>query len=107
MHKIKPTFKKVVIALSVLSMSSCSKEDCEKRNYGSIKLTNSKPDSYYGYIDGNRYFTLAPFSSATQTQVSAGKHEIKLEQANGYLLYPTVYVATADVISCQTKEVTN
>ena len=100
----------------LLLFAACEKEsdsdtnenvpDCEKNNTGTIKILNNEDDKYYIYVDDVFKGSIAP-NTYTNLEYTAGFHLIKYEQADGYVLYPTVKEVTGTLAQCSEMVVTN
>lgn len=105
MKTIKSIFILFVL-VSTIAIISCKKEDtrpeCEKNNWGSLKVDNYFADPYKVYIDDAYKGTVAAFGLETYSNVSSGTHATKYVQASGYVLYPTEYTLSVTITQCQT-----
>lgn len=102
--------KKVILSFAILALLSCEKEDdsllCETNNTGEFQIINSSNDSYYIYID-NVYQRTLSASSYYKTDVKAGFHLIKFEQADGFIFSATIEEFSGTVVQCEELVVSN
>ena len=108
MKTIKSIFILFVL-ISTITIISCKKEetkpdtrpDCEKNNWGTLKVDNYFADPYKVYVDDAYKGTVAAYGLETYTNISSGTHATKYIQASGYVLYPTEYTLAATITQCQ------
>jgi hypothetical protein len=80
---------------------SCKKENNQPNNSngsttGTLYFQNTKIDPYIIYLDGANIGTLAAGTISNGYTVTSGMiHNIKSQQASGYIVYPTIYPGTA------------
>lgn len=73
----------------VTLISSCKKEDtrpeCEKSNTGILIIDNWMSDPYYIFVDGNYKGMVSSYGASTLTSISAGYHQVRVENQNDVL----------------------
>lgn len=73
----------------VTIISSCKKEDtrpeCEKSNTGTLIIDNWMSDPYYIFVDGNYKGVVNSLGETTLTSLSAGYHQVRVENQNDVL----------------------
>lgn len=79
--------------------------DCEKNNTCDLYVKNNESDDYDIYWGDSFIFRINKKSSKTLT-IPAGQQVIKCKQANGYILWPTVYNKTVSGAACTTVNIT-
>lgn len=100
--------KKILLSaiVIVLFTMGCAKEDtrpdCEKNNWGSLKVDSYLADPYDVSIDGAYKGQVAGYGDVTYDHISSGTHATKYTQASGYILYPTVYTLSVNITQCAT-----
>lgn len=82
--------KKLLLLLTIVTLiSSCKKEDtrpeCEKSNTGILIIDNWMSDPYYIFVDGNYKGMVSSYGASTLTSISAGYHQVRVENQNDVL----------------------
>lgn len=100
----------VAIALSLLSLIGCEKDDsnptqnmseCEKNNYGFLDLTNNSDHPYDIYIDDEFEFTMPGGTVRDDYHLNSGFHKVEVVQKEGYLVYATTEEFTFTTAKCE------
>lgn len=97
--------KKLFILLSIATLLfiGCEKDETESCTKAKARFTCTSNNPYNLYIDGV-FEKSIPGSSYYEIYLTAGFHYWKLEQASGYILYPTVINDSKTVIGCSDFE---
>ena len=102
--------KLILIIIAAVLISSCTKEElrsaCEINHFGTLKLCNLTDDMYNFYVDDKFITAVNPGSYYYKNRVASGYHTCRMEQANGYILYPNIYTGDFILSDCDTKPVT-
>ncbi|MBP6089726.1 MAG: hypothetical protein KA521_00610 [Crocinitomicaceae bacterium] len=82
--------RKLLFLLTIVTIiSSCKKEDtrpeCEKSNTGTLIIDNWLSDPYYIFVDGNYKGIVSSYGASTLTSISAGYHQVRVENQNDVL----------------------
>lgn len=98
---------KILLPLILIAFFfGCAKEDtrpdCEKNDWGSLKVDSYKSDPYEVYIDNAYKGTVSAYGDVTYANISSGTHATKYIQASGYILYPTEYTLSVNIPQCST-----
>ena len=96
--------RKLLFLLTIVTIiSSCKKEDtrpeCEKSNTGTLIIDNWLSDPYYIFVDGNYKGIVSSYGASTLTSISAGYHQVRVENQNDVLDLQT---STESVPQCGT-----
>lgn len=86
----------------MLLLGSCGDKepDCTT---GRVRFTNNSTNSYYLSIDNNLIGSV-PGNTFIERDLLEGVHTYKAEQAEGYILWPTVATSTGNVFGCQESQ---
>lgn len=107
------------IFLLILFIAGCQKEEttppnnnppvdnrplCEKNNQGEMTLFSGKSNPYKVYVGGDYKGTVAAYGSFALKNVASDCYSVRIEQASGFIVYPTVYNANICVLQCKNTE---
>lgn len=112
-------YKFLLGVLLFFTISGCEKEkdpvyvgppvtnqpDCEKNTYGSFTFFSGKSNPYLIYINGVFKGTIGSFGSLKIEYVNTDCYSVKVEQASGYVLYPTILTGTHCIKNCTNTEI--
>jgi hypothetical protein len=105
---MKKLFFIILIAFSFVQCTKTeqpTKEPCEVFNTGKGKIINLNPDPYLVYLDG-KYIGRCEKNSTFEHDIAPSTYSLKAVQQSGYLIYPSEYVSSYNVIQCETTTIT-
>lgn len=80
--------------------------ECLKKKIFYVTIKNNQSDTYYIYDkDGNKLSSVEPNKTCTITLSATKTHKLKLQQANGYIFFPTIYNKEVSGNSCDEKNI--
>lgn len=80
--------------------------ECGKRKIFYVTIKNNQSDTYYIYDnDGNKLSSVEPNKTCTITLSATKTHKLKLQQANGYIFFPTIYNKEVSGNACDEKNI--
>lgn len=103
---------------AALTLVSCKKEDddpapggggntapaCETSDYGWIRFDNNTGDTYRFHVDNVAIVEVPPYTLSGQYQVNSGARNLYALQLDGWILFPTEYTGTAQVVECNSYD---
>lgn len=104
--------KYILMISAVISLGSCIKQyEPEPEPYvdpcttGTIQLINTSDNPYDVFIDG-KGIGQQPGNTTWEKTYDKGYHAIKVQQASGYILYPTIKEGSVTLDGCDKKVIT-
>ena len=98
--------KKVLILIALFTatiITSCEKKTTSGTEIGTVRFTCTSQHPYKLWIDGT-YETTLDGNSFIEIDLLEGSHTANVEQASGYVLYPTKRNTTLNVFGGQEIE---
>lgn len=92
-----------------INIGGSNTPECIRKRIFYVTIKNNKSNTYYVYDnDGNKLSSVEPNKTCTIELSATGifySHKLKLEQANGYIFFPTIYNKEVSGNSCDEKNI--
>jgi hypothetical protein len=100
---MKQNFMVVFLSLLIsnfLLFACISVDECPS---GTVRFSNTSDNPYELYINGEWEMRIDG-NTFTELDLPEGKHQAKVEQLSGYLLFPTIVGSELNVFGCQESQ---